>query len=140
MECPLRRGGDETRVLPIRDHNPQLAVFHHVLSLNFAKIRSYAARGHIRIRIRIRKIPHPMIAHEPAMLGSSPHSGFPGSQQEALSRLDCSVAERVTVLDKKSEGQYSLLIMKSTISSKGQVTVPVEIRERLGLRSPREAE
>jgi antitoxin PrlF len=35
-------------------------------------------------------------------------------------------------LDVKSQSLYSLL-MKSTISSKGQITVPVEVRERLGL-------
>src|SRR6266487_3010346 len=37
------------------------------------------------------------------------------------------------LLDVRSLSLYPLLMLKSSISSKGQVTVPVEIRERLGL-------
>ena len=37
------------------------------------------------------------------------------------------------LLDSKSKALYALT-MKSTISSKGQITVPVEIRAELGLR------
>jgi AbrB family looped-hinge helix DNA binding protein len=37
------------------------------------------------------------------------------------------------ILDVRSLSLYPLLMLKSSISSKGQVTVPVEIRERLGL-------
>jgi antitoxin PrlF len=39
---------------------------------------------------------------------------------------------RRVILDLPGKEQYALP-MRSTISSKGQVTVPVEVRERLGL-------
>jgi len=37
------------------------------------------------------------------------------------------------VLEVKGKADYSLPNMKSTISSKGQITVPAEIRDKLGL-------
>ena len=33
------------------------------------------------------------------------------------------------------KSQYDLLMMKSTISSKGQLTVPIELRKKLGLEA-----
>ena len=45
-----------------------------------------------------------------------------------------SSASRRSALDQDGKGDHSLP-MESTISSKGQVTVPAEVRERLGLRA-----
>jgi AbrB family looped-hinge helix DNA binding protein len=39
----------------------------------------------------------------------------------------------VAFLDIGYQASYALLTMKSTISSKGQITVPAELREKLGL-------